>query len=103
MGGEPWSYYVPFEESVQAALEKLRQQVFESGEFRGSEMHPDTMEEAFANMGAEGTASILDIMQVSDRPEYCSVCPLADAQLEELFGTTQPTREMIDGGDGQFF
>ena len=72
MGAEPWSYYVPFESSVEAALEKLRQRVFESGEFRGSEMHPATPEEAMENMDADGTASILDIMQVSESPDFCS-------------------------------
>ena len=77
MGGEAWSYFTPFEKSVQAALEKRRDQVFESGKFRGSEFSPATPEEAFANMGDQGTASILDITEVSPVPEFCSVCPLA--------------------------
>jgi hypothetical protein len=96
MGAEPWSYFVPFEPSVDAALKKLRQRVFESGDFRGSEMKPATPEEALENMEADGTASILDILQVSESPEFCSVCPLSDAQLQTLFGTAQPTHQMVE-------
>jgi hypothetical protein len=96
MGGEPWRYFVPFEPSVEAALEKLRERVFAAGDFRGSEMKPATPEEAIENSGDEGTASILDIMQVSDSPGMCSVCPVPDARLEALFGTAQPTRQMVE-------
>jgi hypothetical protein len=96
MGAEPWSYFVPFESSVESALEKLRQRVFESGQFRGSEMKPATSEEAMENMEADGTASILDIMQVSESPDFCSVCPLPEAQLKTLFGTAQPTHHMVE-------
>ena len=95
MGAEPWSYFTPYEKSVHAALEKLRDQVFESGNFRGSEMGPATPEEALANSAEEGTASILDIMNVGVTPEICSVCPLSDEDLESYFGTTEPTHEMI--------
>lgn len=102
MGGTPWSYFVPFEASVDAALEKLRQRVFAAGEFQGSEMNPATPSDAFFNMGAEGTASILDVMSVSDTPDMCTVCPLQPARLTALFGTTQPTREMIDANHDFF-
>jgi hypothetical protein len=96
MGAEPWSYVVPFEPSVEAALEKLRRRVFESGEYRGSEMNPATPMQALEMMEADGTASILDMLSISDSPGICSVCPLGDEQLKSLFGTTQPTREMIE-------
>jgi hypothetical protein len=95
MGGEAWSYFTPFEKSVHAALEKLRDQVFESGKFRGSEMEPGSPEEALANMEDQGTASILDITDVSPTPEFCAVSPLPDEELESYFGTTEPTHEMI--------
>jgi hypothetical protein len=95
MGAEPWEYFVPYEPSVKAALEKLREQVFKSGRYRGSEMKPPTPQAAVENMEADGTASILDIVQVSNSPDFSSVCPLPPAQLQALFGTAQPTREMI--------
>jgi hypothetical protein len=96
MGGKPWNYFVPFEASVEAALEKLRQRVFEAGDFFGSEMNPATLEEAMENMGEAGTASILDMMQISDSPELFSVYPLSDSRLKSLFGTTQPTHQMVE-------
>ena len=96
MGGEPWDYFVPYEENIQAALEKLRQREFRAGRYRGSEDTPATMEEAFENMGASGTASILDIMFVDEEPNSCAVAPLPSHIQERLFGTDQPTREMIE-------
>jgi hypothetical protein len=102
MGGEPWSYFVPFEASVEAALGKLRRRVFEAGEFRGSEMEPATPEEAMENAGDEGTGSILDVVQVSGSPDFCSVCPLPDAQRTRLFGTEQPTHRMVESSGGLF-
>jgi hypothetical protein len=99
MGAEGWSYFVPYESDVENALAKLRQQVFASGDYRGSEMNPATPEQAVENTEADGTASILDITRVSDSPDFCSVCPLSAAELTRLFGTTQPTRAMIEAND----
>ncbi len=95
MGAEPWDYFVPYEENVQQALEKLRRREFQAGRFRGSELRPGTMEEAMENMDADGTGSILDIIRVADEPDFCAVVPLSDEELTEYFGTTQPTRQMI--------
>jgi hypothetical protein len=95
MGAEAWDYFVPYEPNIQAALDKLRQREFRAGRYRGSEMRPATIEEAIENMDADGTGSILDIMTVAEEPDFCTVCPLADEAMEEFFGTTQPTREMI--------
>src|SRR5436305_11966609 len=100
MGAEPWSYFVPYEPAVEAPLEKLRQRVFESGEYNGSELDPATPADAMAKADADGTRSILDIMQVSQSPEFCNVCPLPEEQLKSLYGTTQPTHEMIEADMG---
>jgi hypothetical protein len=96
MGAEPWSYFVPFESSIESALLKLRQRDFAAGDYRGSELNPATPEQAMENMDADGTASILDITSVTDSPDFCAVCPLPDAQLQSLFGTSRPTHEMIE-------
>jgi len=96
MGAEAWSYFTPYEPSVESALEKLRDRVFKSGQYRGSEMNPATPMEAMENMEEQGTASILDIMSVSDSPDFCSVCPLQEEQLVQFFGTKQPTRAQIE-------
>jgi hypothetical protein len=95
MGAEPWSYFVPFETNVADALHKLRISVFESGNYRGSELKPQSPEEALVNMEDSGTASILDIMQISATPDFCSVCPLPEAKLERFFGTVRPTHAIV--------
>lgn len=99
MGAEPWSYFTPYELDIEAALQKLRQRVFASGEYRGAETSPESEEEALENAEADGTGSILDILSVSETPELCSVCPLPHEQLESLFGTSEPTREMINANN----
>jgi hypothetical protein len=92
MGAEPYSYIVPYESDIQAALEKLRRRVFESKEFSGAEFDPPTPEAALELTDADGTASILDINRISDEPEICCAAPFSDDELEEYFGTTQPGR-----------
>src|SRR5438093_12659996 len=96
MGAEPWDYFVPYEEDVEAALEKLRQREFRAGRYRGSEANPATIEEAIDNADADGTGSILDITQVADEADFCTVAPLPADDLVRLFGTDRPTREMIE-------
>ena len=96
MGAEPWQYFVTYQPNLQGALENLRQQEFRAGRFRGSELKPATIQEAFENMDADGTASILDIERVADEPDYCAVAPLPKNTLVRLFGTDQPTRAMIE-------
>lgn len=96
MGAEPWEYFVPYEPDIRTALDKLRKREFAAGRFRGSDANPATIEEAVENMEADGTGSILDISQVTDSPDYCAVTPLPRETLLELYGTEQPTREMIE-------
>jgi hypothetical protein len=96
MGAEPWDYFVPYEEDIDAALQKLRRREFEAGRFHRSELKPATIEEALENADADGTRSILDIATVSDSPEFCAVSPLPQERLRELYDTEQPTREMIE-------
>jgi hypothetical protein len=50
------------------------------------------MEEA----DADGTRSILDMQFVADEPDYFTVCPLGEGVLEDLYGTTKPTRQMVE-------
>jgi hypothetical protein len=95
MGAEAWDYFVPYEADIQAALDKLRQREFRAGRYRGSEAHPATIEEVLENMGADGTASILDITHIAGEPDFFAVAPLPAEELVRLYGTEQPTREMI--------
>jgi hypothetical protein len=95
VGGELYEYTVPYEPDIQAALDKLRQKVFESKEFNGAEFDPPTPEAAFEMTDADGTRSILDITGISDEPEFCCACALSADELEQYFGTQKPTKAML--------
>jgi len=111
MGGHPWFYFVDYEPDVNAALQRLREREFQAGrynpvidfpEFPVTPLSPapgaehDSIEEAFEDADADGTRSILDMMQVSDTPDYSAVSPLPQEDLISLFGTDKPTHEMIE-------
>jgi hypothetical protein len=114
MGGHPWFYFVDYEPDIEAALQKLREREFQAGrynpvidfpEFPVTSQSPapgrehDSIEEAFEDSDADGTRSILDMMQVSATPDYNAVAPLPGEVLIELFGTDKPTHEMIEESD----
>src|SRR5260370_40997917 len=49
--------------------------------------------------GAEsgsGTGSILDIMRITNEPDYSAACALSTDELIKLFGTVEPTRELVE-------
>ena len=106
MGAEPWSYFTPYQENVAAALEELKQQEFEAGRYRmlDPDNPPASIEDAFEDMDADGTGSILDMMGVTDAPHevdadaphFCMVAPLSTEQLIELYGTDKPARAMVE-------
>lgn len=93
MGAEPYQYVVDYEPDIQAVLEKLRAQVFESGEFNGAEMNPATPEEAVEMTECDGTRSILDITTISETPDFCCAAPYTEDELVGYFGTARPTLE----------
>ena len=115
MGGHPWFYLVEYEPDIDAALRKLRRREFEAGRYNPAVDFPDfpvrpdspapgaqhdSIEEAFEDADADGTRSILDMERVSDTPDFGVVTPLAEEVLREVFGTTKPTREMVEGDGG---
>lgn len=99
MGAEPYDYVVPYDPDPQAALERLRADVFASGRYRGAEDTPESPEEAFEMMDEDGTASILDIMRVSEKPGFCAAAPMSEVELEACFGTTRPSLAQIRNSD----
>jgi hypothetical protein len=101
MGAEPWSYFVPFQSDVATALESLRQKEFEAGRYhkgyQGPTLAARSIEEALERSGESGTRSVLDMAGgVSDAPDFFCVCPLDTPKLISLFGTEQPTHEMVE-------
>jgi hypothetical protein len=114
MGGHPWFYYVAYEPDIDAALQKLRQREFSAGRYNPAIDFPEfpvdenspvigaqhsSIEEALEDADADGTRSILDMMSVSETPDYNAVAPLPPEKLLELFGTDSPTYEMIEDSE----
>jgi hypothetical protein len=114
MGAHPYWYYVDYQPDLNKALQDLRQREFRAGRYNPvipflhfpidatspspGNQHP-TIEDAMGDADADGTRSILDILAIGDEPDFCLACPLEDEQLLELYGTTQPSREMIEQND----
>ena len=111
MGGEPYWYFVKHQENVQKALDELREREFQAGRynpvmpFLNFPIDPnapspgaqhDSIEEAFEEADADGTRSILDIQAVADEPDFCVATPLDKDVLQSLYGTVQPTRQMVE-------
>jgi hypothetical protein len=55
---------------------------------------PRSIDEALELAEEAGTQSILDIERIGETPECGVATPLSQAELIELFGTTEPTLEM---------
>ena len=111
MGAEPYWYTVPYHPDINLALQQLRDREFRAGRYNpviafpsfpitGSSPCPGpqhgSIEEAMAATDADGTRSILDIFNVGDEPDMLTASPLKDETIESIYGTKQPTREMVE-------
>jgi len=99
MGAEPWNCFTKYDSNVQRALDNLREEEFAAGRYRYAEEEPSSIEEALEIADADGTASILDIMQISDRPDFCCAAPFSAEELQRYFGTDRPTRAHVEKAD----
>jgi len=112
MGAEVYWYVVDYQEDIEAALQGLRRREFEAGRYNPVIPFPafpigpsspspgaqhNSYEEAMEASAEDGTRSIIDLMSTGPEPDFCTAGPLPDAVLERLFGTTQPTRGMVEG------
>ncbi len=117
MGGEPWYYFVPYQADINGALQSLRRREFQAGRYNpvtpflefpvdasapGPGAQHASIEDAIEDADADGTRSILDMERVADEPDYGAVTPLSDDDLVDLFGTSKPTREMIESNEDLF-
>jgi hypothetical protein len=57
---------------------------------------PETLEDLIKIQGDSGTHCIIDIDGISPTPQYRMATPVSEEQLVELFGTTKPTRTMVE-------
>jgi hypothetical protein len=111
MGAEPYWYFEKYNGDVNDSLQSLRQREFAAGRYSPVTPFPEfppgpdspspgaqhsSIEEAMEEAGEEGTRSILDLDHVSDAAEFLAVSPLPDDVLQSLFGTSQPSREMVE-------
>jgi hypothetical protein len=111
MGAHPYWYTVKHRPDVAGALQELREREFRAGRYNPVIPFPDfpigphsaapgarhaTMAEAIEDADADGTRSIIDLDRVADEPDHGAVTALGDAALQALFGTTRPTREMVE-------
>ena len=99
MGAEPYEYFVPYERNIQAALDKLRAEVFQSGAVQRRRYGPRYSRGMLEMADADGTASILDIQRIADHPDYFCAAPLSSKELRQLFGTDKPTRDDVQQSD----
>jgi hypothetical protein len=119
MGARFWSYFVPYQKDIAAALEALREQEFRAGRFwqpaevlpgffgrmlgrsTSKPRPPQSIREAIkiADASAIGTRSILDMERISDSPAHSAAWLVPSEELQRLFGTEQPTRKMVEGSE----
>jgi hypothetical protein len=119
MGAHLYCYFTPYREQIDHALQALRRQEFQAGHydpalqsasppaytfqlrFPPGDRWPSpgarhaTIEEALEEREADGTGSILDIVRISDSPDFRAACPVAGDDLTGIFGTSKPARELI--------
>ncbi|MGA5066398.1 hypothetical protein ACPB9E_22000 [Streptomyces exfoliatus] len=113
MGASRWSYFTPFREREQDALNDLREAVFA----RDGEYYREEGVETLAALTASGwleeepAHSVLDVEHVvrceEDLEEPGDVRVVEAAEAVELFGTARPVREVVEqalkrAGDGWF-
>jgi hypothetical protein len=110
MGAHPYYYFVEYQSDIGVALQDLRQREFEAGRYNPAQPFPrfpvrpdspapgakhESIYEAIEDAAEDGTRSILDIETVSDWPDFGVASPLSEQDLEQHFGTKQPTKEMV--------
>lgn len=100
MGAEPWSSFTAYDADIQRALDRHRNDVFAAGDFRYAEEGPSSIDEALEIADADGTASILDIQQIAEEPDFCCATPLSADELVRYYGSEHPTRADVEASDG---
>lgn len=114
MGASGWEYYVPYQDDLGAALEALRQQVFDRRDYYwededededeggGGEAKawPSTVDRLWQDerVQEEGTHSILDmwrILRPGEDPDHGTVQPVHPAEARLVAGTDRLTRAHV--------
>jgi len=120
VGANPYFYFTPYQRDIQSALQDLREREFKAGRYDPAMQTADpprytfqmrfppdeswpapgaqhaSIEEAIEASEESGTGSILDLSRVGTAPDFFTACPLDDQELIQLFGTTKPTRDLLE-------
>ncbi|MDR6973719.1 hypothetical protein J2X68_000388 [Streptomyces sp. 3330] len=115
MGASEWDYYVPYQEDLNAALQRLRREVFDAGDYywvnggdwrpeAEREPRPQSLEELWEDelVQETGTHSILDVFHVvgpGESPDYSTVAPVTAEEARERLGTDELTRAHVTDFD----
>jgi hypothetical protein len=106
-----------YEPDVNAALQRLRQQESQAGRYNPVIWFPEfpigrqspspgaqhrSIAGALTAAGESGTRSIIDMERVAAPPSYRAVAPLGREDLQRLFGTDRPTRDLVANSDELF-
>jgi hypothetical protein len=116
MGAHPYWYFVEYRPDLDEALQELREREFQAGRYNPVTPFPtfpldlseapgaqhDSIEDAQEDAAEDGTRSILDLSMVGDEPDYDVAARIPDSELLNLYGTTKPTREMLESDLGFF-
>jgi hypothetical protein len=110
MGAHEWYYFVAYQSDIREALDALREREFRAGRYNPVVSFPEfpisgdypgpgakhvSIEAAIEASDADGTRSILDMNRVGSAPDYGVVVPLARETILELYGTENPTKDMV--------
>jgi len=79
---------------LKETVEQLRQ--LEAERLGGPDRKFGSIEELLAAAAEDGTHSILDIEHTADTPDFGVAWPAPDDVLEEVFGTSKPSRADIE-------
>ncbi|GAA3223375.1 hypothetical protein ACFO1B_36305 [Dactylosporangium siamense] len=104
MGASGWDYLVPYDGGVEAALKRLRAEVFASGDYYWTygedRPKPATEEELWAdhNVRESMTHSVLDIFEVGTGDPwggrtFGKTFEVTEAECTAVFGTPRPTAD----------
>ena len=94
-GGDPHEWIEGLDELFVRAGQRRPQ----SPPIRPPGWSPATIDELLAHVDQEGTHSILDVLGVAITEEFGHVYPAPEAWLLETYGTTRPTRQMVEADE----
>ena len=102
MGAEPWTCYAPYQSDIEATLRDVQDREFQAGRYdpygvlAEEGLQPESIDDVRELMEDSGTGTVLDVLRISDSPDWFAACPLSPERLVALYGTDQPTRAMVE-------